>query len=141
MAIRMGPVTAGGVSGRAFSIRILNLKEVMQDLEEELDDVVDDVEEALTPAMEKWIKQPSQQICPIDTGALRKSAYVSVTRRGKYGIDAIAGYDTEYAIYVHERLDAYHAPPTRAKFLEETIAKNGDRMIEDVEKRVRRMQR
>lgn len=128
-------------TGGPFSIRLVNMKQVLRDLDEELDDAVDDIEEALDPLMSKHFKVPSQKICPKDTGALRKSAYVAVTRVSKWNIDARVGYDTEYAIYVHERLDARHAPPTRAKFLEEAIATNVDRFEKDLERTVRRMQR
>lgn len=31
----------------------------------------------------------------------------------------VVGYTQEYAVYVHENLSAWHAPPTRAKYLEE----------------------
>ncbi len=31
------------------------------------------------------------------------------------------GYSADYATYVHENLQAYHEPPTRAKYLEEPV--------------------
>jgi hypothetical protein len=136
--LRIGrPVGTGG----PFSIRLVNMKQVIRDLDEELDDVVDDMEDALQPLLDKHFKEPSAKICPEDTGRLKKSRYSSVIRTGKWGIDARVGYDTEYAIYVHEILDARHAPPTRAKFLEETIARNLDKFEKDLERTVRRMQR
>jgi hypothetical protein len=128
-------------AGGAFSIRLLNLKEVMRDLTEEYEDVVDDMEEVLPRALDKHFKEPSKKICPKDTGALRKSAYSSVVRVGKWNIDARVGYDTDYAIYVHEILHARHDPPTRAKFLEETIARNLGAFHKQIERDVRRMQR
>lgn len=38
------------------------------------------------------------------------------------------GYLAFYAIYVHERLDVYHAPPTMAKWLETTYRRVAGRM-------------
>jgi hypothetical protein len=128
-------------TGGPFSIRLVNMKQVIRDLDEELDDAVDDIEDVLEPLLDKHFKEPSAKICPEDTGALKKSRYTAVTRTSKWNIDARVGYDTEYAIYVHENLDARHAPPTRAKWLEETIARNLDKFLKDLERTVRRMQR
>jgi hypothetical protein len=60
------------------------------------------------------------KLCPIDTGALRDTGTAHVTGRG-FGARAVVefgGPDAPYALYVHENLDAYHEPPTQAKFLE-----------------------
>jgi hypothetical protein len=85
--------------------------------------------------------------CPVDTGALRSTAYCSEPERGPFGIKVTLGYGgvpgtqghtvatsaprtskkghvyqssagVDYAIYVHENLEASHLPPTGAKFLE-----------------------
>ena len=34
-------------------------------------------------------------------------------------IKVVVGYEAPYAIYVHENLEAYHKPPTQAKYLEQ----------------------
>lgn len=44
-----------------------------------------------------------------------KIARASKDARGS----VVVGYDTEYAVYVHENLMAYHKPPTQAKYLEQ----------------------
>ncbi len=31
----------------------------------------------------------------------------------------VVGYTQDYAVYVHENMGAYHAPPTQAKYLEQ----------------------
>lgn len=36
-------------------------------------------------------------------------------------VDVVVGYDKDYAIYVHENLEAFHKPPTQAKFLEQPL--------------------
>lgn len=73
----------------------------------------------------------SQQLCPVDTGALRSSGYVEEpTREGDvmrvelgYGGPASkrnpkTGEATDdYAVFVHENLEAHH-PVGMAKFLE-----------------------
>ncbi len=55
---------------------------------------------------------------PVKTGNLRGSrrVYISVQPgRAK----AIIGYICKYALPVHENLQVYHSPPTKAKFLED----------------------
>jgi tetrahydromethanopterin S-methyltransferase subunit B len=137
---RMGGVVAGGESGKAFSMRLLNLDDIVAYLEEEIEDVVDDLEEVLTPALTDLVMIPSQKIVPVDTGALHDSAFVSVVRAGKWRIVAVVGYDTPYAIYVHE-IPARHDPPTSWKFLEIAFAQNLDRLEKRIVKDVRRRTR
>ena len=67
------------------------------------------------------ILQRSQKYVPVDTGALKASGQIVVegnrqatTSRVIYGGKA----ETYYALYVHENLEAKHAAPTCAKFLE-----------------------
>lgn len=42
------------------------------------------------------------------------------------------GYAAPYAIYVHEDLQAYHAPPTRAKFLSEPFQRLRGRIADRI---------
>jgi hypothetical protein len=65
----------------------------------------------------KQIFMRSLYYCPIDTGALKRSAYVK-SDDFKY-IDI--GYSKDYAMYVHELLNNFHLRPTRAKFLEDAV--------------------
>lgn len=56
-------------------------------------------------------------LAPIDTGIMRGSANFKVTGKGFRTVFWII-YPTHYAIWVHEDLTKYHAPPTQAKFVE-----------------------
>ena len=58
----------------------------------------------------------SLELCPIDTGHLRSTGQVIIDGDG-YATVATVGYSADYAIYVHENLEAHHKPPTQAKFL------------------------
>lgn len=60
------------------------------------------------------IMKRSLNYTPVDTGALRKSIYVK-----KVSDYYEVGYTASYAPYVHEIIDNYHNPPTKAKFLED----------------------
>ena len=65
----------------------------------------------------KQIFMRSLYYCPIDTGALKRSAYVKSDNIRYIDI----GYSKDYAMYVHEKLDNFHLRPTRAKFLEDAV--------------------
>ncbi len=62
----------------------------------------------------------SIQLTPVDTGTLRRSQKVT---NKKVGIDEVSvevRADTDYAVYVHENLQARH-PQGQAKFLESAV--------------------
>lgn len=79
----------------------------------------------------------SQQLVPVDTGALRASGRVVVEEGASaaitYGDDDAAGRggrDTnDYVVPVHERLDAHH-PIGQAKFLESALHSGAERAAE-----------
>jgi len=70
------------------------------------------------------IMNESVQICPVDTGRLRSSRYVRAPKTHGNETTVEMGYDTDYAIFVHENLEAFHKAPTQAKFLETPIRQN-----------------
>ncbi len=93
------------------------------------------------------LKRKSQQIVPVDTGALKASAYVKKEGSG-FSTDVTVGYGAYvpgfirspnlYAMWVHERTDLHHAAGTMAKFLsipmEEERDKMGDIIREEASK-------
>lgn len=63
-------------------------------------------------------------ITPIEFGNLRASGQVEGPTLEGGSLEVTIGFggaSAPYALYVHERLDAYHEPPTQAKFLETTV--------------------
>lgn len=60
----------------------------------------------------------SKKMCPVKTGYLRGSGYVSEPVIGYGQILASIGYSAEYAYWVHELIENYHHAPTQAKYLE-----------------------
>lgn len=92
--------------------------------------VIDAIEVTSLPALRyalRPIYDDSQILVPVKTGDLKRSGFVEVRRRGKV-IEGVVGYarseKPHYAIFVHERLDLFHQPPTQAKFLEEAVNRN-----------------
>lgn len=63
-------------------------------------------------------------LTPIDTGNLRASGHVTLPKVSGDSVEVEIGFGgaaAGYAIYVHERMDAAHAAPTQAKFLEQPV--------------------
>ena len=68
----------------------------------------------------------SQEIVPVDTGALRASGQVHLPAVSGTNVEVVVGYGgpgVDYATYVHEDLSAHHAPGTSAKFLEIAVTR------------------
>jgi hypothetical protein len=70
-----------------------------------------------------FIMTKSKILTPVDTGNLRATGHVEQPKfkKNKTVIEVDMGYGgpaAGYAVYVHEDLNAFHAPPTMAKFLE-----------------------
>lgn len=78
---------------------------------------------------------------PVDTGRLRSTHYVSPPETGGGTIVSEVGVGTDYAVYVHERTEVYHAVG-EAKFLEKALLKRAQgmlvRMARGIEAKVRK---
>ncbi len=87
---------------------------------------------ALAHAVEP-IFQESQTLVPVDTGALRNSGFVETGFDSSGVAFAVVGYAKAgrppYAALVHERVDVFHNSPTQAKFLEEAMNRNLDKIL------------
>lgn len=66
------------------------------------------------------ILRKSNFYVPVDTEALKKSGRVEKSGSGMGARAEVVygGEDAPYALYVHENMQAAHAAPTQAKFLE-----------------------
>jgi hypothetical protein len=84
-----------------------------------------------------FLQRESQKLVPIDTGALRNSAF---TRPGGTEEDpeVRVGYTQSYAAYVHENLEAAHAPGRVAKFLERPAREKRDDIARIVREEARK---
>lgn len=93
---------------------------------------IDEVAEALYDEFEEILAYSRDELCPERSGRLRRTAHLSGPHiRGdriwfvmSYGTDANGTEPAPYAIYVHENVEAYHDPPTQAKFLELALQEN-----------------
>lgn len=133
-----GGLIVGGQSGGGIAMKmvgLLPLEKLLRELADE-DDIMVEMEEATEDALGS-VMAASQEIVPYDTGALHDSAFVTVFRAGNGRLMAFLGYDTHYAIYVHENPDAYHASPTRWKFLEEPFMRMQPQILARIARGVR----
>lgn len=59
------------------------------------------------------VLERSQYYCPVVNGRLKNSVKFKGLNNSYY-----ISYNTPYALYVHEIIDNWHKPPTKAKYLE-----------------------
>lgn len=71
----------------------------------------------------EYIMTAAKLDTPVDTGALRQSGRVDYGVTTAFFATATLSFNTPYAIYVHENLQAHH-PVGHAKFLERAVASN-----------------
>lgn len=83
-----------------------------------------------------FLQRESQLIVPVDTSALKNSANTRLTGQGLSSA-AVVSYSTEYAVYVHEDLEARHKPGKAAKFLEKPLREKRGRIMEIVEEGIK----
>lgn len=82
----------------------------------------------------------SQDLVPVDTGTLKSSGAVIGPVDEGATISTTIGYGgaaSEYAVIVHEDLEAYHAEPTQAKFLEDAVTQQMQYMGRRISEQVR----
>ena len=96
-------------------VRVHGVNESRMALHKYRKDVEKYAERGIIKAAE-WLHQKSLEIAPEDTSEMKNTSRVAVTGKG-FSTKATVQYTVWYAIYVHENLEAEHAPPTQAKFL------------------------
>lgn len=72
---------------------------------------------AAKKAADEVMEKSKERYCPIDTGALKKSAKVEVSKDGMFEYRVRLSYNTPYAVYVHE-IPYYHHPVGSWKYLD-----------------------
>lgn len=81
-----------------------------------------------------FLQRESMKIVPIDQNVLRPSAFTRMEEgTNRFNPAVIVGYGTDYAVFVHEDLEARHKPGKQAKFLEQPLREKRARLAEIVE--------
>ena len=84
-----------------------------------------------------FLQRESQKIVPIKTSFLKASANTRMEGHGAKSVVTVS-YSTEYAIYVHEDLEARHKPGKSAKFLEKPLHEKQNLMAEIIVEEVKK---
>ena len=82
-----------------------------------------------------FLQRESMKIVPIDLGVLRNSAQTRAEGRGA-DTQVFVSYGTDYAVFVHEDLQARHKPGKSAKFLEKPFRQHRNKLREIIEKAI-----
>lgn len=114
-------------------VKLEGFVELTKKLNKSISEISSVVEDALLDCGND-LQQKAQDLTPVDTGALRSSAFTETDRQGK-NPSVIVGYTEEYAIFVHENLEAHH-PVGQAKFLEQPLRENTDKYVEYIKDKV-----
>lgn len=117
-------------------IKLEGFIELTNKLNKSVSQISDTVQSALLDCGND-LQQKAVDITPIDTGALRASAFTEVDRQGKNPA-VIVGFEEEYAIYVHENLEAHH-DIGQAKFLEQPLRENTDKYVKYIKDKVQEL--
>ncbi|GLI51348.1 hypothetical protein TSYNTROOL_14340 [Tepidanaerobacter syntrophicus] len=107
-------------------VKLEGFVELTKKLNKSISKISDTVQDALLDCGND-LQQKSVDITPVDTGALRSSAFTEADRQGK-NPGVVVGFEEEYAIYVHENLEAHHTVG-QAKFLEQPLQENTDKYV------------
>lgn len=108
-------------------MKLKGVKEIVKRLHTVAGETAKGMEKGLVKAG-AFLLRESQKIVPVDTGALKNSGFVRKDGEG-FKTDVTVGYTMEYAIYVHENLDARHARGKQAKYLEDPARAKRQDMI------------
>jgi len=106
-----------------FSIKIKNLEGLVRGLERFPINLKREFGRAMRKSM-AVLERKTKPLIPVDTGHLRKTTVPDYIRPFK----SVFSTHTDYAIYVHENLQAYHRVG-EAKFMEKG-AKKSEKIIE-----------
>lgn len=66
-----------------------------------------------------FLQRESQKIVPVDTANLKGGAFTRKVSGSGFDADIVVGYVADYAVYVHEDLQAKHQSGQQAKYLEQ----------------------
>lgn len=114
------------------AIKVEGVKETIKRLYTISGETAKGMERGLVKAA-KHLQKKSQAVVPVDTGALKSSAF---TRKKGFGFktETTVGYTQDYAIYVHENLDARHKPGKIAKYLERPAREEKEQLAKIIRK-------
>ncbi len=76
-----------------------------------------------------YLQRKSQLVVPVDTGNLKGGAFTRNVGGKGFKADIVVGYVADYAVTVHEDLQAKHKKGKQAKYLEEPARREKGEII------------
>jgi len=77
----------------------------------------------------QFLQRESQLIVPVDTSNLKGGAFTRNIGGSGFDTDVVVGYVADYAVYVHEDLQANHKTGKQAKYLEQPAREKKDEIF------------
>jgi len=69
-----------------------------------------------------YLQAQSQKLVPVDYGVLKSTAFTRVENPNTPNVSVVVGYTANYAMYVHENLDAKHGAAFNSFYAKELKA-------------------
>jgi len=107
----------------AGEIRVTGVSQAIKAMRQRAKDDTVKIADGLEKAA-KMVYTRAQKYVPVDTGALRESGRVETNNKAGLAAESYVSYGGEaapYALWVHENLEATHAPPTCARWLAKAV--------------------
>lgn len=126
------------LADQTFTFDLKGTAEVQAKIVEALRSMSGNAEAALYQEAEREMTEAKQRT-PVDTGTLRDSGHVQQPERDSDGVSVTMGFGgaaEEYAIIVHENLEALH-PVGQAKFLESVLQESAPHLLERIANRIK----
>ena len=118
----------------ARRFKLLNKREVLKNLNKEIRAIEGRTENGMLLAAYLFLRT-SRARTPVDTGNLKGGHYI-VTAKTLRGYVAELGVMADYAVPVHENMEAKH-PTGQAKFMESAIEDNTEKALNIIRQRAR----
>ena len=85
-----------------------------------------------------FLQRESQRVVPVDTSNLKGGAFTRNVGGSGFDADVVVGYVADYAVYVHENLQASHKPGKQAKYLEQPAREKKGELIKIIREEARK---
>lgn len=118
----------------AFKFTWSGVDKVLDNLRKQQREMPQRVERALYTEAQIDMTESKRRV-PVDTGVLRATGAVQKPERSGRRISVRLTYGTEYAVFVHEDLDAFHKIG-QAKFLESVLNESRPHMAARLARRI-----
>lgn len=113
--------------------QVHGLGEVMANLNAQVGAIHDRTQRGVNKAALIVLRE-SNKLVPVDTGNLRQSGFFEPVQTGPPAV--IVAYGAEYAVHVHEDLEARH-PTGQAKFLQDAVQASQSDILDAIEQEAR----